>query len=77
MPKLPVLSGQDLVKILSKAGFVAAGQRGSHVKLKKRLADRVIIAIVPLHRALDVGTLLGILRQAEVSREDLLRLAEK
>ncbi|MFH1106809.1 MAG: type II toxin-antitoxin system HicA family toxin [Candidatus Micrarchaeota archaeon] len=74
---MPVLSGHDLVKLLSKAGFVAAGQRGSHVKLKKRLSDRVLVTVVPLHKALDVGTLLGILRQAEVSREDFLQLLEK
>ena len=56
MPRLPVLSGQQLVKALSKAGFAVEGQRGSHVKLKKRLEGRVLVTTVPMHRALDVGT---------------------
>lgn len=74
LAKLPVLSGQELAKLLSKTGFAVEGQRGSHVKLKKRLADRVIVTIVPLHRTLDTGTLIGILKQAEVSRERLFEL---
>ena len=50
MPKLPVLSGVELIKLLSKAGFSVEGQKGSHVKLKKRLGARVVVTIVPLHR---------------------------
>ncbi len=77
MPKLPVLSGQDVIKLLSKAGFIVESQKGSHVKLKKRLSDSVIVTIVPLHRALDTGTLLNILKQSDVTREDLFKLMEK
>ncbi|MCD6492457.1 MAG: type II toxin-antitoxin system HicA family toxin [Archaeoglobaceae archaeon] len=33
MPKLRVLSGKEIVKILSKFGFEVVSQRGSHVKL--------------------------------------------
>lgn len=76
LTKLPILSGQELIKILTKVGFVTEGQRGSHVKLKKRLEDRVIVTIVPLHNELDTGTLLGILKQAEISREEFFKLKE-
>lgn len=77
MPKLPILSGQELVKILSRAGFEIKGQKGSHVKMKRQLADRVIVTTVPLHRALDTGTLLGILKQAEITRDQLFELMQK
>ncbi len=77
MPKLPVLSGTELIKLLTKAGFAVESQKGSHVKIKKRLLDRVIVTIVPLHRALDVGTLLNIIKQAELNREELFKLMEK
>ncbi|MDP3741926.1 MAG: type II toxin-antitoxin system HicA family toxin [Candidatus Micrarchaeota archaeon] len=77
MPKLPVLSGQEVIKLLSKVGFTVESQKGSHVKLKKRLLDRVIVIIVPLHRALDTGTLLNILKQADVTREELFKLMDK
>jgi len=67
----------ELIKLLSKAGFYVEGQKGSHVKLKKRFEDGAIVTIVPLHKALDTGTLLGILKQAEMTREDLFRLLGK
>lgn len=77
MPKLPVLSGQEIIKLLTKAGFTVESQRGSHVKLKKRLPDRVIVTIVPLHRAVDTGTLLNIMKLAELTREELFKLMNK
>ena len=35
MPKLPVLSGEELIKLLFKAGFHKVRQKESHVSLKK------------------------------------------
>ncbi len=73
MPKLPRLSGQEVVSALEKLGFVQARQRGSHVVLKKRTPDGQIGCVVPLHRELALGTLRGILRQAGVDLNDFLR----
>jgi predicted RNA binding protein YcfA (HicA-like mRNA interferase family) len=56
---------------LSKAGFVQAGQRGSHVKLKH--PDGRIV-IVPMHRELAPGTLRSILRQSRLAVDDLAAL---
>jgi len=39
MPKLKSLTGEDVIKILSRFGFEIASQRGSHVKLRRVLAD--------------------------------------
>jgi predicted RNA binding protein YcfA (HicA-like mRNA interferase family) len=36
MAKLPPLSGRQVVKALSKAGFEVVGRKGSHVRLKKK-----------------------------------------
>jgi predicted RNA binding protein YcfA (HicA-like mRNA interferase family) len=69
-PRLPVVSGADVVRALEKAGFVVVTQRGSHVKL--RSADRT--AIVPLHRELAAGTLRSVLRQAGLSAQELAAL---
>lgn len=68
MPKLPVVSGQKAVKALSKLGFEAVRQRGSHVVMKGR--GRTFA--VPLHPELDRGTLRAILREANVSVEEFL-----
>jgi predicted RNA binding protein YcfA (HicA-like mRNA interferase family) len=72
MPKLPVLSGDALIRALQRLDFEQTGQRGSHVKLRRDQA----ICIVPLHRELKRGTLAGILRQADVSADDLLDVIE-
>ncbi len=65
MPKLRVLSGKEVVKILSKFGFEVVSQRGSHVKLRRVLPDRTKQTLtIPLHDELDKGTLKAIIRQA-------------
>ena len=71
MTALPVVSGGDVVRALSKAGFVQVGQRGSDVKLKH--PDGRIV-IVPMHRELAHGTLRSILRQARLTADDLVAL---
>lgn len=67
MPKLPPIAGRDLVRVLQRLGFEQAGQRGSHVKLRR--ADAV--CVVPLHDPIKKGTLAGILRQAKITADDL------
>lgn len=71
--RLPVISGEEAVKALTKAGFRFAGQRGSHVKLRNP-AGRV--AIVPMHEELAPGTLRSVLRQAGLAAEEFLKLLE-
>ena len=44
---LPVISGRKLVKALAKVGFNVAGRRGSHIKLKRNVDDKVFVVIVP------------------------------
>jgi len=74
MKRLPVVSGNKVVKALQKKGFLVVHQRGSHVKLKKTEGDKVYIAIVPMHRELAKGTLKSILRQANITAEELYEL---
>jgi len=49
MPKLKPVSGLNIVKALSKADFQVVGRKGSHVRLKRKTAERVYIVIVPMH----------------------------
>jgi len=69
MPKLPRISGADVIRTLSRLGFLQVRQRGSHVVLKRADANGVSGCVVPLHRELATGTLRGILKQAGVSAE--------
>lgn len=55
MTRLPVLSGNDLVKILSKAGFQFARQKGSHIILIKVTEGKKRAVVVPNHKEIDRG----------------------
>jgi predicted RNA binding protein YcfA (HicA-like mRNA interferase family) len=73
MPKLPALKPRQIIKILEKKGFVLDRVKGSHhiyyhPETKRR-------AIVPLHRKdLPKGTLLSILQQAGIERDEMDKL---
>ncbi|MDE1766836.1 MAG: type II toxin-antitoxin system HicA family toxin [Thaumarchaeota archaeon] len=74
MTKLPVLSGNDLVKILSKAGFQFARQKGSHIILVKFTESKKRAVVVPNHKEIDRGTLSEIIRQAGLGKDEFLKL---
>ncbi len=73
-PRQPVVSGQRLIKALEAEGWKVMRQRGSHVRLKRE--GRRVALVVPLHRELKKGTLAGILRDAELTPDDLRRFLE-
>lgn len=68
MPKLPRTSAEHIIKTLEALGFRAVRQRGSHMVLRR--GDRG--CVVPMHKEVAVGTLGGILRQADVSPEEFV-----
>jgi predicted RNA binding protein YcfA (HicA-like mRNA interferase family) len=71
MPKLPILSGVDVVKILERLGFEQIRQRGSHVVMRRGSVGTV----VPLHKELKAGTLAGIIRQAGLTQDEFLGMS--
>ena len=73
MARLPVLSGKELIRALVKDGFEVVRRRASHVSLRKG-TNRTV---VPLHDDLSKGTLIGILSQCGLSRENLIGLMGK
>lgn len=73
-PRQPVVSGERLIKVLRKEGWEVVRQRGIHVRLKK--SGRRHALVVPLHRELRRGTLAGILRDADLSADDLRHLLD-
>jgi len=77
MPKLRVLSGLDIVKIIEDLDFYVVKQRGSHIKLQ-RLIDKKIkqTVTIPNHKEIDKGTLTAIIKQLTrfIPEEDLRKL---
>ena len=71
MPRMPQLSGEELVKALCRLGFfVHHHYRSSHIVLRHQtfLAPRVT---VPNHKVIKKGTLKSILRQAGITLDEL------
>ena len=68
MPKLPRVSGAEALKALQKLGFENIRQSGSHVIARRGSKG----CVIPMHPELKIGTLAGLLRQAEVSHEDFI-----
>lgn len=77
MPKLRRMSGEETIRALERLGFKRVRQRGSHVILRKETPQGAVGCVVPLHRELAVGTLHGILRQANIRAEELLEKLEQ
>ena len=72
--KLPILSGHDIIKILSKQGFRVARQKGSHIILVKESNASKRGVVVPNHKEIDRGTLLEIIRQSGFTKEEFIKL---
>lgn len=79
MPKLPQVSGKDVVKALQKHGFSIVSQRGSHIKLKKTVDSSLsYTVIVPDHKIIKKGTLRsGILKPINLTVEEFQKLLKK
>ena len=69
MPRLPRVSGAEVVRALERLGFAVARQRGSHIVLRRGSTG----CVVPNHRELKTGTLAGVSKQAGVSAEDFMK----
>ncbi len=72
--KLPRISGTQLVKILSKFGYKFVRQHGSHAILRNDFNQGIT---VPLHKELDKGTLLAILDQCNINRDEFFKVLGK
>lgn len=70
MPKFKSLTAKKIIKVLQKNGFTLDRSRGSHQIYYNKITKR--IAVVPYHiKDLPIGTLLEILRQAGIKKEDI------
>ena len=74
MPKLPRITGKELLFALKSAGFVQIRVRGSHHYLLKPPDTNLVT--VPVHpgEILPPKTLQSILQQAKLTVEELINL---
>jgi predicted RNA binding protein YcfA (HicA-like mRNA interferase family) len=72
MPKLPVVSGAEVVKIFERAGWRKDRQRDSHVVMLK--TGHIASLSIPQHDELAPGTLRSLIRAAGMTVEEFLSL---
>ncbi|HYS71382.1 MAG TPA: type II toxin-antitoxin system HicA family toxin [Thermoplasmata archaeon] len=65
------MSGRDVIKVLVRAGWTPARQRGSHVTLVKR-GNRPVS--IPTHAEVRRGTLRHLIGQAGLTVEEFIRI---
>ena len=71
--KLPIVSGEQVIKLLQKEGFSVTRQKGSHISLHKKLADgSTALVVVPRKREIKKGTLLSIIKQSRMNRDEFI-----
>ncbi|MEA5509441.1 type II toxin-antitoxin system HicA family toxin [Crocosphaera sp. UHCC 0190] len=75
MPKLPTVTGQEIINVLNKINFQVVRQKGSHIRLKHEDGRFVT---VPVHskKTIGKGLLLKILRDAQLTQEEFIKLLE-
>jgi predicted RNA binding protein YcfA (HicA-like mRNA interferase family) len=78
MPKLPQLSGRNVVKIFQHFqhfGWQVARQQGSHIILVKDGHNATLS--VPAHKEAAQGTLRGLIRSAVISVEAFIEISRQ
>ena len=73
MPKLPIISGQKLIKALVKINYLVDHQTGSHIILRHKDPPHRRLT-VPNHKEIAKGTLRAIIKQAGLTREQFMEL---
>jgi predicted RNA binding protein YcfA (HicA-like mRNA interferase family) len=76
-PQLPVVSGRQVIKVLERVGYRVVRQRGSHIRLRDESDASHLPVTVPDHRTVKPGLLRQILRDADLTVDELKELLKK
>lgn len=81
MSKLPVVSGDELIRFLTRIGYEIVRQKGSHVRLKKMTDVGEHKITVPKHPEIAKGTLNDILSKVAlwngIPKDELIEMLKK
>src|SRR2546423_4885319 len=71
MASLPVLSGQEVVRVFASFGWSVARQKSSHIIMTK---EREIVTLsIPNHKEVARGTLRSLIRSANLTVDELVQ----
>lgn len=71
--KLPRLTAKELIRVLERKGWEHDRSRGSH-HIYVHPATRRTLSVPVANRPMSIGTLARLLKDAEISREELRKL---
>ncbi len=74
MPKLPIISGNQAIRCFEKIGYQVIRQRGSHVRMCHKSNSTKQPLTIPRHKALGKGLIRKLLRDSELTIEELSKL---
>ncbi|MCD4843181.1 MAG: type II toxin-antitoxin system HicA family toxin [Methanosarcinales archaeon] len=72
--KLPVISGKEAVKAFEKLGYAPVRQKGSHIRMKHLSNVSKTPLSIPNHKVLGKGLLRKLLRDADITVEQLMKV---
>ena len=72
--KLPIISSRKIIKALKSVDFEVTRQSGSHIILVRYADDKKFTVVVPNHDEIAKGTLLSIISQSGMTKEEFLKL---
>ena len=74
MPKLPLISAKVAIKAFEKLDYQIIRQKGSHIRMHHKTNKNKQPLTIPNHAMLGKGLLRKLLRDAELSVADFLKL---
>jgi len=74
MPTLPSIKGREVLQALVRGGFYIHHQKGSHARLLHKIRPELRVTVPVHNKDLPEKTLRRILKQAELTDEEFLKL---
>ena len=71
MASLPVLSGQEVVRVFKSFGWSVARQRSSHIIMTKE--GEIVTLSIPNHKEVARGTLRSLIRSANLTVDEFVK----
>ena len=74
MPKIPIINGSKLIKVLKESGFILNRINGSHHILIHPEKQLTVSVLVHKGKTLGKGITLAIIKDAGITTEEFLKL---
>lgn len=74
MPKIPIVSGDEIIKVFKKLNYEVVRQRGSHVRMLNFIDKSKKPLTIPRHKIIGKGLIRKLLRDASITPDDFCKM---